>query len=80
MEQLEKQLRHSKKTIENQTVIIARLEKTRDQEKIQLAARLRALYKIGAHGYAQVLLSSHSSADLAKNVKFLKIITQKESL
>lgn len=78
IQNLEQQLKTSKQTIESQSQILAKLEKTRETQKIYLSQRLRALYKIGYHGYAQMLLSSHSSAELARNVKFLKIITKKD--
>lgn len=76
---LEKQLRVSKDRIQTQSATIANLEKTRDQEKVWLAQRLRALYKLGLQGYAQMLLSSHSSQEFARNLKFMKIVTEKDA-
>ncbi len=75
---LEEQMRSFKKKIENQSVIVARMEKSKDKQKLKLSVRLRALYKMGAQGYAQVLLSSNSSTELSRNVKFMRIVTQKD--
>ncbi|MBK9293455.1 MAG: peptidoglycan DD-metalloendopeptidase family protein [Oligoflexia bacterium] len=78
IQSMEDQLSQSKRKIETQSQLLARLENTKEIQREQLWQRLRALYKIGYHGYAEVLLSSHSSAELARNVKFLKIITKKD--
>lgn len=75
---LNQQLNASKVKIQVQSAIVAKFEKKRDLEKVQLAQRLRALYKIGFHGYAQMLLSSHTSQELSRNVKFMKIIAEKD--
>lgn len=71
---LEEQLRASKAKIESQSALVAKMEKAKDLQKSKLAVRLRALYKLGAPGYAEVVLSSQSGQELSRNVKFLGII------
>jgi septal ring factor EnvC (AmiA/AmiB activator) len=72
------QMVHYEKSIKSYAQVINKLETVRDQQKSLLRERLRSLYKLGAKGYAAVLLSSQSNAELSRNMKFLKIITEKD--
>jgi murein hydrolase activator len=78
IDSVESQVDNSKKIIESYAKVIVRLEKIRDEEKVKLRDRLRALYKLGLRGYAEVLLSSQTSSEFSRNMKFLKIIAEKD--
>jgi len=80
MDGIKSQMQIYQKNIESYARIIVRLERIRDHQKELLNERLRALYKLGFKGYAELLLSSQTSADFSRNMKFLKIIAQKDSL
>jgi septal ring factor EnvC (AmiA/AmiB activator) len=76
---LETQMSNSQKTIESYAKTIVRLDKTRSAQRQLLRERLRALYKMGFRGYTEILLSSQTSGEFARNLKFLKIVTERDS-
>jgi len=80
IEAIEAQLQTYQKNIESYARIIVRLERIRDRQKALLNERLRALYKLGFKGYAELLLSSETSSDFSRNMKFLKIIAKKDEI
>jgi peptidoglycan hydrolase CwlO-like protein len=79
IESIEAQMATYQKSIESYARVIVNLERIRDRQKTLLKQRLRALYKLGFKGYAELLLSSQTSSDFSRNMKFLKIIAFKDS-
>jgi septal ring factor EnvC (AmiA/AmiB activator) len=73
------QLQKARTTVMRLVRIADGTEKTLKRQRRFLAARLRALYKLGYQGYAKVLLSSQSGDEFSRNLKFLKIISQKDA-
>jgi septal ring factor EnvC (AmiA/AmiB activator) len=78
IEGVQTQMDNARKTIESYAHVISNLEKISDVQKDKLKDRLRALYKMGFRGYAEVLLSSQTSSDFSRNMKFIKIIAEKD--
>ncbi|MDZ4676270.1 MAG: peptidoglycan DD-metalloendopeptidase family protein [Oligoflexia bacterium] len=76
---IETQMKNSQKTIESYAKTIVRIDGTKSTQKKLLRERLRALYKMGFKGYTEVLLSSQTSGEFARNLKFLKIVTQRDA-
>ncbi|MCC6278751.1 MAG: peptidoglycan DD-metalloendopeptidase family protein [Oligoflexia bacterium] len=76
---LESQLAKSQKTVEGYAKRTSYLKMTREKQKVLLRERLRALYKMGFKGYTEVLLSSESGGEFARNLKFLKIVTKRDA-
>jgi septal ring factor EnvC (AmiA/AmiB activator) len=78
MEGMGTQIENAKKSIDSYAHVIANLERIRDAQKEKLKDRLRALYKMGFRGYAEVLLSSQTSSEFSRNMKFIRIIAEKD--
>lgn len=57
---------------------ITGLEQKTKEQKALLRTRLTAIYKLGGPGVARLLFSSHSSAELERNLKILGIVAQKD--
>lgn len=79
MASIETQFNTSQKAAQGYAKTIVNLEKVLDGQKKLLRVRLRALYKMGLRGYAEVLLSSRSGVDFSRNMKFLKIVIRKDN-
>jgi len=75
---METQIDNAKRSIDSYAHVIANLEKIRDAQKEKLKGRLRALYKMGFRGYAEILLSSQTSSEFSRNMKFIRIIAEKD--
>ncbi len=54
------------------------LEQKTKSQKILLGERLAAIYKLGGQGMARILFSSHSSAELERNLKIMGIVARKD--
>jgi septal ring factor EnvC (AmiA/AmiB activator) len=72
------QVDNSKKTIQSFAKTISNLDRIADGQRKLLRARLRAIYKIGVRGYTEALLSSNTSDEFSRNIKFLKIVTERD--
>ncbi len=72
------QLGKSKVLVETHAKNLARFQSTLDQQKKLLRVRLRALYKMGIRGYAELALSSKNGDEFSRNMKFLKIIAVRD--
>ena len=69
---------YAKGSVKNTARDIADLElKIKDQTKL-LRKRMRALYILGGEGIMQVLFSSTNSHDFDQNMKYLKIISDRD--
>jgi septal ring factor EnvC (AmiA/AmiB activator) len=68
----------SKKSINRYAKEIATLERVTQSQKKLLSTRLRAIYKIGVRGYTEALLSSQTTQEFSRNIKFLRIITLRD--
>ena len=68
----------SRRTIQSYAKVIANLQSITEGERKLLRARLRAIYKIGVRGYTEALLSSQTSDDFSRNIKFLRIVTERD--
>jgi murein hydrolase activator len=79
MTSIEDQLQTSHKTAQGYAKSIVRLEKILNEQKMLLRIRLRALYKMGLRGYAEVLLSSRSGSEFSRNMKFLKVVIVRDN-
>ena len=57
---------------------IAKLEHQNNLKKKVLSKRLRALYKMGEEGVLRTIFSSSNANEFDKNLKFLKLISEKD--
>lgn len=76
---VEGEVASSRKTISKIAKQLLDLRRKKSKDGLLLKKRLRALYKLGLGGYAKVLLSSSSGQELARNIRFLQIVIQRNA-
>lgn len=64
--------------VKNLTKTTVALENKLNSQKLSLARRLRAIYMIGDEGLAHVIFSSSDTQELEQNLKYLKIISNRD--
>jgi septal ring factor EnvC (AmiA/AmiB activator) len=76
--QIEKEFRSVTKNVKGITGLVGQVGKKIEDQKDRIRKRLRALYRFTHRGAAQVLLSSLNSATLDKNLRYLRILTDRD--
>lgn len=64
--------------VRNLTTKVEELEQRSKEQRLVLAERLRAIYKLGGPSVARFLFSSSSSASLERNLKILGIVAARD--
>lgn len=65
-------------SVRNLTVKVEELDRKSKQQRLMLAERLRAMYKLGGPSIARFLFSSNSSVSLERNLKILGVVAARD--
>jgi septal ring factor EnvC (AmiA/AmiB activator) len=70
--------KNAQESVNSLSQLISKIEKRIETQKETVNRRLRSLYKFGHTGFLRVIASSSTSSDLDRNLKFLKIVSEKD--
>lgn len=68
----------AKANVRNLARKAAELERTIDGQRVQLKSRLRTIYKLSGEGALRIVFSSGSLQEFDRNLRYLKIITDRD--